>query len=62
MLADHRLIVGEVDAESLVTGDVGMLPLYCRGQIPQNLIGFFRGAAKLLAVQRACLRDIPFRS
>src|SRR5205085_5019485 len=55
---DDRLILGEVDAEGLVGGDIAVDPLDVGAELAQYLVRFRRRAAKLLALEAADRRDV----
>src|SRR6185295_7127310 len=60
VLANDRLVLGEVDAKRLVVGEVAFDPLDVGSQLMQDLIGLGCSAAQLLALQAADLGNIAF--
>src|SRR5262249_5180413 len=48
MLANNRLVRGEVDAEGFVVGNVAFEPLDAGGKLVQHLVGLGRSTAQLL--------------
>src|SRR5215470_10554957 len=49
MLADDRLVLGEVDAKGLVFRHIALQPLDIGPELPQDAVRFRSGAAKLFA-------------
>ena len=55
MLPDHRLVLGEIDAERLVVGDVAFLPLDARSQLGERVVRLMSDRAEALLVSwRRC--------
>ena len=59
VLTDRVLVLGQIDAERLVVGYVALDPLNVGSKLVERLVGLRRSAAKLLALERAYLRDFP---
>src|SRR5262245_51663207 len=59
VLADRILVLGEVDAEGPLPGDVGVLPLHARSELCQCLVRLAGRAAQLAAVHLAHTRNCP---
>jgi len=59
VLADDVFVFGEIDAERLVIGDVGLKPLDVRTKLAKYSIRFCCCSAKLFALKGADLRDVP---
>src|SRR5215475_162055 len=58
MLANNRLVRGEVDAEGFVVGNVAFEPLDAGGKLVQHLVGLGGGTAQLLPLKGSNLRDV----
>ncbi len=48
VLVDHRLVLGDVDAEGLVLGDVGLHPLDARAELGERRVGGLRRRPSIL--------------
>src|SRR4051812_28059823 len=60
VLADDAFILGEIDAERLVVGDVALDPLDVGGKLIQRLVRLGSCGAQLLALEGADLGNLPF--
>src|SRR5712691_6058943 len=59
MLADDGFVLGEIDAKGLVGRDEALDPLDVGTELMQDLVGFRRRPAQLLALEAADLGNIP---
>ena len=60
MFVDRGLVVGEINAEGLVGGDVGMFPLDLGSQFREGGVERAGGILQLAGVHGADLGDVAF--
>lgn len=60
VLANCVLVLRQMDAERLVVGDLGMLPLDMRGELGQRRVGRLGDIAQLLGGRPADAGDFAF--
>src|SRR5262249_44529736 len=59
VFADDLVVLGEVDAEGLVVGDIALDPLDVGAELMQHLIGLGGSAPQLVALEGADLGNVP---